>query len=96
MEVETFPNALRDGRLAFAGQRRRGHPAFLQSKVFRYSRVSLKARQGFDARPPPIDAWLRASVSGMDWASRQVLAGRPSNMLTTDCCIEAIQDTLTR
>ena len=30
----------------------------------------------------------------MDWASRRVLAWRLSNMLTTDFCIEAVQEAL--
>jgi putative transposase len=32
----------------------------------------------------------------MDWASRQVLAWRLSNTLTTDFCIEAVEEALTR
>ena len=32
----------------------------------------------------------------MDWASRRVLAWRLSNTLTTDFCLEAVQETLTR
>jgi transposase InsO family protein len=32
----------------------------------------------------------------MDWASRRVLAWRPSNTLTTDFCLEAVQEAVTR
>lgn len=32
----------------------------------------------------------------MDWASRRVLAGRLSNTLTTDFCIEAVQEAIRR
>ena len=32
----------------------------------------------------------------MDWASRRVLAWRLSNTLTTDCCMEAVQEALAR
>lgn len=32
----------------------------------------------------------------MDWASRRVLAWRRSNTLTTDFCVEAVQEALTR
>ena len=35
-----------NGRLAFAGQRRHGHPASASQQVTRYSRVSLQVRQG--------------------------------------------------
>jgi putative transposase len=35
-------------------------------------------------------------VAIMDWASRRVLAWRTSNTLTTDFCIEALQEALTR
>jgi putative transposase len=31
----------------------------------------------------------------LDWASRRVLAWRLSNTLTTDCCIEAVQEAVT-
>ena len=33
MEIESFPNVLWDGRVAFAGQRQRGHPSSPQYKV---------------------------------------------------------------
>ena len=32
----------------------------------------------------------------LDWASRRVLARRLSNALTTDFCIEAVQEAITR
>ena len=32
----------------------------------------------------------------LDWASRQVLAWQLSNTLTTDFCIEAVQEAVTR
>ena len=32
----------------------------------------------------------------LDWASRRVLAWRLSNTLTTDFCLEAVQEALTR
>jgi putative transposase len=32
----------------------------------------------------------------MDWASRRVLAWRVSNSLTTDFCIEAVEEALTK
>jgi putative transposase len=32
----------------------------------------------------------------MDWASRRVLAWRLSNILTTDFCIEAVQEAIAR
>ena len=35
-------------------------------------------------------------VAIMDWASRKVLAWRTSNTLTTDFCVEALQEALTR
>ncbi len=35
-------------------------------------------------------------VAIMDWASRKVLAWRISNTLTTDFCIEALQEALGR
>ncbi len=35
-------------------------------------------------------------VATMDWASRKVLAWRISNTLTTDICIEALQEALGR
>ena len=35
-------------------------------------------------------------VAIMDWASRRVLAWRTSNTLTTDFCVEALQEAMTR
>ena len=35
-------------------------------------------------------------VAVMDWHSRRVLAWRLSNTLTTDFCVEAVEDALTR
>ena len=35
-------------------------------------------------------------VAIMDWASRRVLAWRTSNTLTTDFCVEALQEAITR
>lgn len=32
----------------------------------------------------------------LDWASHRVLSWRLSNTLTTDCCLEAVQDAMTR
>ena len=32
----------------------------------------------------------------LDWASRRVLAWRLSNTLTTDFCLDAVQDAITR
>jgi putative transposase len=32
----------------------------------------------------------------LDWASRRVLAGRLSNTLTTDFCVEAVQEAISR
>ena len=32
----------------------------------------------------------------LDWASRRVLAWRLSNMLTTDFCVDAVQEAITR
>ena len=32
----------------------------------------------------------------LDWASRQVLAWRVANTLTTDFCLDAVQEAITR
>ncbi len=53
--------------------------------VWAADRISLPMPRGF--------VYLCAVL---DWASRRVLAWRLSNTLTTDCCLEAVREAVTR
>jgi putative transposase len=73
------------------------HPAH---KIYPYLLRNLEIRPNHvwaaDITYIPMRRGFLYLFAVMDWASRKVLAWRLSNMLTTDFCIEAVQEAMAR